>query len=1512
MNKTTRILVVDDEPAVLGVFSLILRRAGYEVWEAANGQQCLQMTREKRPDLVLLDVKLPDLNGIDVCRQIKADPALLDIFVVLVSGKAISAADKVDGAETGADDYIVKPVNPEEFLARIRTIVRLRDTTAALRAGEQHYRRLVEILPDAVGMLDLQGRLTTANRQAVEMLGYADPGELLGKSAFDLMPPEDHERVKADITTTLETGTMRNAEYRMLRKNGSRFPVELSAAVSTDADGQSRGIVIVVRDITARRQAEARIRELLYILDQARDAIIIRDLEGRIQYFNNGAERLFGWTADEVRGRRTTDLFFADTSTFAEAQKMLLQTGEWAGELQAVTKARKPIILHTRWTLARVPHSQAAHVVSISTDITGHKEAEEALRQSQERYRSLAESSPDAIFILDRESAIQYVNRVAAEWLGKPDTQLLGQPQAEFFPPEIARQHQEGLQRVFESGEMVRTEQSESFRGTEKWIESRLVPLRNQQGRVTYVMGIARDLTERKRTQEALKEREALSQKIIGAAMEGFWMLDLEGKLVEVNEAYCRMSGYSREELLSMHISDVEVNEASPELTGQHIQRIIQSGGERFETRHRCKDGRTIEVEVIATFLKLREHYVFAFMRDITERKQAEQLLRASQERFRQLAENIREVFWITNPAKNEMIYISPGYEVIWGRTCESLYASPTSWVETIHPDDRQRVLEAVLTKQISGQYDEVYRIFRPSGSERWIHDRAFPVKDKSGDVYRIVGIAEDITERKQTEEALRNAEARYRGIFENATEGIFRTTLDGRILIANPALARMFGYQSPHEMVSSVTDVGRQIYVSPEKRAEMKRLLLEQGAIQGFEEENYRKDGSIIWVSLNAHVIYDDSGAVQYIEGTIQDISERKRAEAQVAMLAHAVESTAEMICITDTEDRFTFVNRAFLRAYGYTEEEILGKTPDVLFSPNNPPPLISRIMEQTRLDGWRGEVLDVRKDGTEFPVFLSTSKIVNPDGRIIGLMGVAQDISERKWAERLLQTQRDFGTYLSSSIGLNATAVQLLEIALQNEDVDCGGVFLVDSETGALDLVAHRGFSADFAKRASHFGADWASAHTARAGRAAIARQPGGPLAGIVQQLKQEGLLALEVLPVQHSGEVVAVLSVGSHVRGEIPAKSCQALEVIAAQAAGAIARIRVEKSLRANRRLLERTLHSLRSAVLVANADTMVIEECNPATTQIFGYTREELIGRTTDSLHVNAAMVEQFASHLHSTIEAKGFLSNFEFKMRRKDGTLFPTEHSMMPIRNEVGRLVSWVSVVQDITERKRVEEELRQLPWRIIEAQENERLRVARELHDGVNQVIASVKMRLRKVENHVGTLNPSAREILARCDKLLVQALEENRRIAHNLRPSDLDELGLAAACRNFCKEIQARTNLTVKCSIAPLGRRLPPAVELNLFRIVQEALANVEKHAHARTVRLRLSFRGDSVVLKIHDNGRGFTAQRSKIRKGKWRGIGLTNMRERALSLGGACEVLSAAKDGTTVSVQIPCKPAG
>jgi two-component system, cell cycle sensor histidine kinase and response regulator CckA len=142
------------------------------------------------------------------------------------------------------------------------------------------------------------------------------------------------------------------------------------------------------------------------------------------------------------------------------------------------------------------------------------------------------------------------------------------------------------------------------------------------------------------------------------------------------------------------------------------------------------------------------------------KRLEAEQALRESEERFRQLAENITEsVFWMSDPKELEMLYVSPAYERIWGRTCESLYANFMEWIEAIHPEDRQRIHISFFEHSLLGNYDQEYRIIRPDGSIRWIRDRGFPIKDRTGVPYRVVGLAEDITERKLTEAALRRTE---------------------------------------------------------------------------------------------------------------------------------------------------------------------------------------------------------------------------------------------------------------------------------------------------------------------------------------------------------------------------------------------------------------------------------------------------------------------------------------------------------------------------------------------------------------------------------------------------------------------------------------------------------------------------------------------------------------------------------------------------------------------------------
>ena len=276
MTKTSRILVVDDSLEVLQLLSEMLRAHGYEVWEASNGREGLRMTRRLRPDLLLLDVVMQDLGGIEVCRRIKADALLSDVFVVLLSGQATSSAEMVTGLEAGADEYIAKPVDASEFLARIRTIVRLRDTTAALRASERHYHSLVDILPDGVGLIDLDGRIADVNPQAATMLGFANREELLRKNILDLIQPEDHQRFKAGMAGALKTGVMRIAEYTMIRKAGQRFAVELSGAVSTNAQGRPLGLVMVARDITEHKRTEEELRQLPRRIIEAQEAERLR------------------------------------------------------------------------------------------------------------------------------------------------------------------------------------------------------------------------------------------------------------------------------------------------------------------------------------------------------------------------------------------------------------------------------------------------------------------------------------------------------------------------------------------------------------------------------------------------------------------------------------------------------------------------------------------------------------------------------------------------------------------------------------------------------------------------------------------------------------------------------------------------------------------------------------------------------------------------------------------------------------------------------------------------------------------------------------------------------------------------------------------------------------------------------------------------------------------------------------------------------------------------------------
>jgi PAS domain S-box-containing protein len=266
---------------------------------------------------------------------------------------------------------------------------------------------------------------------------------------------------------------------------------------------------------------------------------------------------------------------------------------------------------------------------------------------------------------------------------------------------------------------------------------------------------------ERKQAEEALARLSHQHALILNSAGEGIYGIDLQGRTSFVNDAAARMLGWSAVELIGfpmhslVHHSRADgspyPSEECPIYAAFHDGTVHSVSHEVFWR----KDGTSFSVEYVSTPICEQGMPVGAVVvfKDVTERQRTEEVLRDSEERFCQVTENIRDVFWLSDVAKDSLLYVSPVYEEIWGRTCASLYLSPRSWIEAIHPHDRARVLDAALTKQAGGHYNEEYRIVRPDGSIRWIHDRAFPVKDASGAVYRIAGIAEDITKRKQRSE---------------------------------------------------------------------------------------------------------------------------------------------------------------------------------------------------------------------------------------------------------------------------------------------------------------------------------------------------------------------------------------------------------------------------------------------------------------------------------------------------------------------------------------------------------------------------------------------------------------------------------------------------------------------------------------------------------------------------------------------------------------------------------------
>ncbi|HJZ12176.1 MAG TPA: PAS domain S-box protein, partial [Acidobacteriota bacterium] len=268
---------------------------------------------------------------------------------------------------------------------------------------------------------------------------------------------------------------------------------------------------------------------------------------------------------------------------------------------------------------------------------------------------------------------------------------------------------------------------------------------------------LARDITDRRQAEENLREAEKRYRGIFDNATVGIFQSTPEGTVLTANPAAARIYGYESTEAFIAGVTDIGYQLFLNPQRRDELKRLLQDQGsvEEFEFEALKKDGSRIWISENVRAVRDQSGtlvYYEGFLKDITQHKRAEEELRESAARFRQIAETITEVFWLADPEMKYIFYVSPAYEKIWGRTRESLYEKPTSFAETIHPDDRDRAFEEMRSR-VGEVFELEFRIVRPDGEIRWIRDRGFPIRHESGKLIRVTGIAQDITDQKRSED---------------------------------------------------------------------------------------------------------------------------------------------------------------------------------------------------------------------------------------------------------------------------------------------------------------------------------------------------------------------------------------------------------------------------------------------------------------------------------------------------------------------------------------------------------------------------------------------------------------------------------------------------------------------------------------------------------------------------------------------------------------------------------------
>jgi PAS domain S-box-containing protein len=610
-------------------------------------------------------------------------------------------------------------------------------------------------------------------------------------------------------------------------------------------------------------------------------------------------------------------------------------TGESAKEFnwQVIRKDRTKRFIEVSVSLQKNSSGQPIGFQGIARDITERKQMEETLFL----IKKAVESSSDAIGIADAQGHHFYQNKACAEFFEYTleEIKAAGGGLVLYADKDIARE-------VFDtimdgkswSGEVELISKS----GRKFPVIVRADAIKDENGKIIGLIGVHTDITEHKETEKALRESESRYRELfenMGSGVAVYEVLNNGEDFIfkEYNAAAEELDKTPRGQVIGRSVVDVFPG--------------VKEFGLLDVFRRVYRTGKSVRHPV--TFYKdekisgWRDNYVYklpsgevvAVYDDVTERKQTEEALRSEHIMLARTEAIAHVGSWEWDFTTDTVTWSDELFRIFQRDPREG--APSFAEHPTLYPaDDIERLQQAVAAAIAKGTpYELELRAIRKDGETRVCIARGVAKMESDGRVVRLFGSLQDITERKQAEDGLKNSEAKYRNIFENAVEGIYQSTLEGRFLTVNAAFARMAGYDSPEELIKSFKDIGTQLYIHPEDRKRLMEIIEAKGFVEGYEVEFCKKDGSTFWVVINARTVKDEQGNILYFEGLMEDITIRKNAEEQLHQtldrLTKAVTTTIQvLVSAVESRDPYTAGHQLRVADLARTIATEMGLPPD------------------------------------------------------------------------------------------------------------------------------------------------------------------------------------------------------------------------------------------------------------------------------------------------------------------------------------------------------------------------------------------------------------------------------------------------------------------------------------------------------------------------------------------------------------------------------------------------------